>query len=204
MPVLISQFIRFLGIGFLNTAADFAVFNLLASFFGIYRGIEIGILNAISFSFAVLHSYFWNKYWSFSETQNKTKLGENLGQFVIAAVIGAVLIVAVILGAKARIGFWFYGFMVGVLILGEILLWKFLGLKKAKLVAKLNKQFFLFILVTFVGVLLNSLVVTAITSLVPPKFGLNQEFWANLAKAAATGVSLVWNFAGYKLFVFKK
>ena len=67
-----------------------------------------------------------------------------------------------------------------------------------------GKKFSQFLAVSFVGVAINSLVVFAITTYIPPMFGISSVLWANLAKLAATGISLIWNFAGYKFWVFKK
>jgi putative flippase GtrA len=67
-----------------------------------------------------------------------------------------------------------------------------------------GKKFSQFLAVSVVGVAINSLVVFAITTYIPPMFGISSVLWANLAKLAATGISLIWNFAGYKFWVFKK
>jgi len=66
------------------------------------------------------------------------------------------------------------------------------------------KEFSQFIAVTLVGLAINSTIVYVVTTLVDPMFGLNEKLWANLAKVAATGFSLIWNFIGYKFIVFKK
>ena len=135
----IKQFSKFVVIGFINTALDFAILNLLMWWTGIYSGSWIILLNIVSFSIAVFNSYFWNKYWTF---RDKDKIGA--------------------------------------------------------------KEFFQFIVVTLGGLVINSGIVYIITTLISPLFGLSPELWANLAKGAATGVSLIWNFIGYKFFVFKK
>jgi len=136
---LIKQFSRFIVIGFMNTAFDFAILNLLMWWTGIYSGIYIILLNIISFSIAVINSYLWNKYWTF-----KDKDGTGI------------------------------------------------------------KEFSQFISVTLIGLAINSSIVFGVTTYISPIFGISPELWANLAKAAATGFSLIWNFTGYKLFVFKK
>lgn len=61
-----------------------------------------------------------------------------------------------------------------------------------------------FITISIIGSLINSTIVTTIVTTVHPMFGLSPELWANVAKLCATGISLIWNFVGYKLFVFKK
>ncbi len=65
-------------------------------------------------------------------------------------------------------------------------------------------KFAQFIGVSLIGSGINSTIVAGITSFIPPVFGLSATAWVNTAKLLATGVSLVWNFIGYKLFVFKK
>lgn len=76
-------------------------------------------------------------------------------------------------------------------------------------------KFSQFFAVSFVGILINSTIVYLMTSFIAPFFGIStalailsgknvNQLWANFSKLAATGVSLVWNFIGYKLWVFKK
>lgn len=200
---LILQGVRFLGIGFLNTAVDFAVLNFLATSFGVYKGAAAGLLNVISFAVAVLHSFFWNKFWAFSST-NKEKLSENLWKFIAAAALGVGILVMVIGGSRYEAQAFYYLILLVLLGAGELILWRLFKLKITGPIYQGDTQFFLFIVVTVLGALLNSGIVVLVTSQISPLFGLNKETWLNVAKAAATAVSLVWNFAGYKIFVFKK
>lgn len=137
---LVVQFSKFILIGALNTGIDFAILNLLMWQTGIYSGKYIILLNAISFSVAVINSYFWNKFWIF----------------------------------------------------------------RAKGTTQTGKEFVQFITITLIGMAINTAIVYSVTTLISPMFGLSVELWANLAKVAATGISLIWNFTGYKLIVFKK
>lgn len=66
------------------------------------------------------------------------------------------------------------------------------------------RQFMKFFGVSAVGWVLNTGIVYSVTTLISPIFGLSPALWANFAKVMATGAVLAWNFAGYKLFVFKK
>lgn len=136
---LISQFIRFVIIGGMNTGIDFLVLNLLMWWTGIYEGKMIILLNTMSFSAAVINSYFWNKHWTFKD-KDESDIGE----------------------------------------------------------------FSQFVAITLVGLIINTGMVYLITTYMDPLFGLKKELWANLAKVAATGLSLIWNFIGYKFIVFKK
>lgn len=69
---------------------------------------------------------------------------------------------------------------------------------------KEETKFVQFIAVSLVGSGINSSIVASITTFVHPIFGLTPLLWANIAKIFAIGISLIWNFIGYKLFVFKK
>ena len=133
---LLWQFAKFAQVGVLNTAIDFGILNLLIFATGITSGLSIIPLNAISFSTAIINSFFWNEKWVFK--------------------------------------------------------------------AKKEANFITFVIVTLIGLAINSTIVYAITTFVPPTFVDSQKLWANMAKVLATGISLVWNFTGYRLIVFKK
>ncbi len=75
---------------------------------------------------------------------------------------------------------------------------------KDKSQQKEGVKFMQFLSVSIVGIAINGGVVYLITTFIPPMAGLNSQLWANVAKLLATGISLIWNFIGYKLFVFKK
>lgn len=137
---IVGQFLRFAVIGGINTAIDFAILNLLSWITGYYSGNGIIPLNIISFTVAVVNSYYLNKKWAF-----KDQTGGEQG-----------------------------------------------------------KKFTLFLLVSVIGAGINTATVRIVSTNIDPMFGLSQELWLNVAKIVATGLSLVWNFVGYKLFVFKK
>lgn len=65
-------------------------------------------------------------------------------------------------------------------------------------------DFRVFATITVIALLINTGILYTITKFVPPQFGLSPILWATLAKAFATGFSMVWNFTGYKLIVFKR
>lgn len=67
----------------------------------------------------------------------------------------------------------------------------------------LFRDFPKFLAVTVSGLFLNSGIVVFATTYVPPQFGAGPEAWLNIAKVAANAVILIWNFVGYKIFVFK-
>jgi len=74
--------------------------------------------------------------------------------------------------------------------------WVFEGAKQG--------NFFVFVGITVIGLLINTSVVVIITTWIPPAFGLSPTLWANVAKVFATGFSMVWNFTGWLLRVIPK
>src|SRR4030042_3883208 len=133
---ILWQFSKFALVGVLNTAIDFGILNLLILLTGITSGLGIIPLNAVSFTTAVINSFFWNKKWVFQSRK--------------------------------------------------------------------DANFLTFFAITLIGLSINSGIVYMITTFVPPVFISSNTIWVNIAKVLATGVSLVWNFTGYKLIVFKK
>lgn len=65
-------------------------------------------------------------------------------------------------------------------------------------------NFVIFFIVTAVGIAVNSFVVFIITTYIPMIIVSDRVLWANMANVVATGVSMVWNFMGYRLVVFRK
>ncbi len=90
IPVM-WQAAKFILVGILNTLLDLGVLNLLlftaeTSSGGIYT-----FFKGISFSVAVINSYFWNKLWTFKKSEeglDNSKTGKELLQFFIVSVIG--------------------------------------------------------------------------------------------------------------------
>jgi len=58
--------------------------------------------------------------------------------------------------------------------------------------------------VTIIGFFLNIVLASVIVNVIGPQGGLSPERWANVGALAATLISLIWNFVGYKFWVFKK
>ena len=130
------QIAKFGFVGVLNTAIDFGVFNALIALTSITASAAIIGINVLSFSVAVINSYFWNKQWVFTA------------------------------GKKGN--------------------------------------FITFFVVTLIGLFINTGTVYVLTNYLGPDSTSPQTQWANLAKVIATCFSLIWNFVGYKLIVFKK
>lgn len=65
-------------------------------------------------------------------------------------------------------------------------------------------NFVTFLIVSLIGLSINTGTVYVLTTYLGPDSISSQTQWANLAKVIATCFSLIWNFVGYKLIVFKK
>ena len=202
MLSLLFQFIRFAGIGFLNTGVAFAIFNFLTFYFDIFTGYTAGFFTVVAFLIAVSHSYFWNRYLVFGRSA-ALGIAASLSRFVVAGILGAVVIVAAGFGAAKQYEYPFYLGLLAALVIGEIVFWHVFQIGRNTLMPGSRRDFSYFIAITAVGAFIQFFVTSLITSHVPPQFGLPQGLWTYLANALATAISLVWNFAGYKIIVFK-
>ncbi len=82
LPTVIRQAVKFVLVGGLNTLIDLGVLNLLIFITGIASGSGYSIFKGISFTVAVINSYFLNKLWTFKST------GRKFLQFFVVSLIG--------------------------------------------------------------------------------------------------------------------
>ncbi len=136
---LLKQGSKFLAVGIVNTLIDFGILNILILLTHIERGAWFSVFKALSFTVAVINSYFMNKFWTFRAKEATTA-----------------------------------------------------------------KEFSQFLAVSIVGFFLNVGMASLVVNFVGPKFGVSLTLWANLGALLGTGITFVWNFIGYKFFVFKK
>ncbi len=69
---------------------------------------------------------------------------------------------------------------------------------------KLFHDFPRFLMVTGVGVVVNSALVVILTTYGGPLVDIEPARWLNIAKVMATAVTFLWNFTGYKFIVFRQ
>lgn len=60
-----------------------------------------------------------------------------------------------------------------------------------------------FIPVVVSGAIFNSAILVLISTYIHPVFGLSPEKWLNISKIIASAIALLWNFIGFRIFVFK-
>lgn len=66
-----------------------------------------------------------------------------------------------------------------------------------------GKEFSHFLIISTVGIGINTSIVYLGTTFIAPIAGVSSGAWINIIKVIATTLSMVWNFLGYKLLVFK-
>jgi putative flippase GtrA len=69
------------------------------------------------------------------------------------------------------------------------------------------KQFSQFLFVSIIGMLVNVTTATLVVTYIAPAVTfvkLSGKLWGNLGAVGGSAVGLIWNFIGYKFWVFKK
>ena len=199
-PVIL-QLLRFAAIGFLNTGLNFLILNAISKKLGIDKGFALGIVSGVSFTLATIQSYYWNKYWAFGGAEAVSVL-KNFVRLILVGALGVLAVLFALIGSKVMAPAFFYGLLLIVFFIVEYVLWRIFGFQTAHSVEQKN-PFVLFVVVSLIGLLINVAIVSVVSShfiLTPNNLDLNK----NIATIIATCVSLVWNFIGYKLIVFKR
>lgn len=193
------QLCRFVAIGFLNTALNFIVSNLVSKFLGVEQGNSLGLISGLGFIVALIQSYYWNKDWAFG--RQALNLLQNFLHLVWVGLTGVLALVLVIAGSKVSAPYYFYLVVLIVFLLIQYALWKSFGLSGSASAGAKN-SFLLFFIVSFIGFLINVGIVAKFSEAI--HLTSNADLNKNVAFVVATAVSLIWNFIGYKIFVFKK
>jgi len=132
-----NQFGKFSVIGFTNAMVDFGVLNYLIAASEISSGIFYSVFKSVSFIVAMVHSYFWNKHWSFEAGESgngKTEFAKfgavSIISFVINVGVASIVVnwispvlgftsnewanIGAVVGAAIALTFSFIGFKVMV------------------------------------------------------------------------------------------
>jgi len=65
-------------------------------------------------------------------------------------------------------------------------------------------EFFKFLIITFIGFLINVGIASFVVNGVGPKFGITEKLWASIGAIVAAFFAFAWNFFASKFIVFKK
>lgn len=91
---IIWQVLKFGQIGVMNTVLDLGIFNALIFATGFDRGTPLVLINLAAFSFAMINSFIWNKYWVFNDrVGNQAK---ELVSFILVSLIAVAISSAII------------------------------------------------------------------------------------------------------------
>lgn len=100
---LFIQLARFAAVGFLNTAIDFGILNLISLLTGVTSGIKVGGVNVPGVSVALVNAYLWNKLWVFgaqeSQGQGNKGILADVPKFIIVSGAGILLNSAIVVFA---------------------------------------------------------------------------------------------------------
>jgi len=128
-----NQFGKFAAIGFTNFAVDSAVLNILLSESQIHAGFWYSVFTGISFCVAVIHSYFWNRTWSFEsrEQQTSKEFATFFAIMVISLLIkvGTAAVVVNVIGAQFDIDGETWGNVGNIIGSAAALIFSFVGFK---------------------------------------------------------------------------
>lgn len=81
---LFGQIVRFVVVGGINTLVDYSIFNLLYH----VVGWPLLVSNTISVSVAIVNSYLWNRYWTFSTRRSQGWQRQEALAFLLVSLIG--------------------------------------------------------------------------------------------------------------------
>ncbi len=96
-------------------------------------------------------------------------------------------------------GFKGISFLVAV---GNSYLWNKLWTFKRDSTEKVGREFFQFVVVSIIGLLINLGIDYVFVNIVHPFGGMPLKTWAQFSALLAAALSLFWNFLGYKFIVF--
>lgn len=84
----VGQFLRYVLVGLINTTVDFGILNLEILLTGIHQGAWLVLFNTVSFTCALVNSYFLNRSWTFRSERGGSIL---FAQFVLVSVGGLLI-----------------------------------------------------------------------------------------------------------------
>jgi putative flippase GtrA len=131
---VLFQFAKFAVVGSGNTLVDLGILNFLIWLTNIASGFYFSLFKFVSFTGAVLHSYFWNKFWTFEKKEKKEVLGE-FSKFYLITGVGALLNVGIasflvnIIGSQFGLSAKMWANVAAILAALVVMIWNFTGYK---------------------------------------------------------------------------
>lgn len=128
------QLAKFILTGILNTFIDLGILTFLMGIFGFFSGWPYIVFKALSFTCAVVNSYFWNKFWTYEKKETKGA-GKEFGKFYLITGIGFLLNVSIasfivnIVGPQFGLTAEVWAYIGAILAIICVFMWNFLGYK---------------------------------------------------------------------------
>lgn len=135
--------------------------------------------------------------------QSNSKEVHRFVKFALVGALGAIIdfgLLNILRGGMGWPLFWANTVSVGTAIVSNFV-WNRLWTFPESRARKKRKQLPMFALVNFFGLLINNLIVVGLDAILVPYIG--EPFSYNLAKLAAIGVVLFWNFGANRLWTYR-
>lgn len=116
------QALKFGVVGVINTIIDFSVYNILI----VYALFPVLGANTISFTLAVINSFFLNKFWTFG-SRSRHNITAQFIKFVLVSLVGLLLSNLTVYVTNIQLD-WHYN-IAKVISIAVVLVWNFLGYK---------------------------------------------------------------------------
>ena len=92
-----AQFGKYVAVGLTNAAVDFGILNLFIAYFAVEAGgTRYAAAKGVAVFCATIHSYVWNKYWSFDAGSTRSK--REFFNFILVVALAALVNIAVATG----------------------------------------------------------------------------------------------------------
>ena len=85
-----AQFGKFATVGFLSSAIDFSILNMVSAATGVTAGIIVGWVNVPGFIVATVNGYLWNKLWVFG-AQDGRGVFHSFPKFLAVTIVGLLI-----------------------------------------------------------------------------------------------------------------
>ena len=193
----IYQFFQFISVGFLNTTLNFLVLNLLSKLLNVNQGLSLGFVASAAFLASVIQSYFWNKTWTFGR-QATVSTKKDIVRMTVIGLLGILTLLILLAASRMQAPWTFYFFLTFIFLVLQLIIWRQFDFHLAS--AHSSHSFFGFLFVTLLGLGINFLIIAVISN----HWHLTgTDLDKNIAAIIASFASLIWNFTGYKLVIFK-
>lgn len=130
---ILYRIAKFILVGALNTFVDLGILNAFILFYDVAEGTPLAIFKGLSFTVAVVNSYFWNKFWTFKSKEGDRK--KEFIQFLVVSVIGlfvnvgTVVVLVNVIGAPGDIAPTLWVNIAALSATAASLAWNFIGYK---------------------------------------------------------------------------